>query len=98
MSHKKINNAPMDKMEFDSVNGVHCAEENSDIIEKCPFCGGEHIVKNCKKYNRQRHLCRNCKKSFCIVDGRIKRSIKERELCLLLCSHNMSQRSIYKAL
>jgi predicted RNA-binding Zn-ribbon protein involved in translation (DUF1610 family) len=42
----------MDKMEFDSVNGVHCTEENGSVIEKCPFCGDEHIVKNGKKYNR----------------------------------------------
>jgi transposase-like protein len=74
------------------------SEKNNTVIVRCPHCGGKHVVKNGNKYNRQRYLCRNCEKSFCIVDSRIKRDIKERELCLLLYSHNMSLRSIQSIL
>ena len=31
---------------------------------KCPFCHGDHIVKNGKAKGNQRYLCRNCRKSF----------------------------------
>jgi transposase-like protein len=60
------------------------SEKNNTVIVKCPHCGGKHVVKNGNKYSRQRYLCRDCKKSFCLADSRIKRDVKERELCLLL--------------
>lgn len=62
---------------------------------KCPYCNSSHINKNGIKYNKQRYICRNCNKTISEgTDNRIKRDIKQRELCLLLYSHNMSMRSI----
>jgi transposase-like protein len=68
------------------------------VVMKCPYCGNERVLKNGNKYNKQRYLCKDCHKSFSIIDGRVKRDIKERELCLLLYSHNMSLRSIQSVL
>lgn len=62
---------------------------------KCPYCGSIHVNKNGRKYNKQRYICRDCKKTISEgSDDRIKRDIKQRELCLLLYTHNMSMRSI----
>jgi transposase-like protein len=60
----------------------------------CKYCGSESTKCNGIKYNKQRYLCKNCNKSFSNSDNRIKRDDKERELCLLLYTHNMSMRSI----
>ncbi len=67
-------------------------EEN--MKNSCLYCGSMRIVKNGSKYGKQRYMCKDCKKSFCLVDGRIKRDIKEKELCLLLHNYNLSLRSI----
>ncbi len=61
---------------------------------KCLYCGSMRIVKNGTKYGKQRYICKDCKKSFCLIDSRIKRDIKEKELCLLLHNYNLSLRSI----
>jgi transposase-like protein len=91
---KKINKQ-ICEMKFNTIVNIDDSiEHDNTVVTKCPYCDNEHTVRNGKKRNRQRYLCRNCNKSFCIVDRRIKRDIKERELCLLLYSHNMSLRSI----
>ena len=33
-------------------------------VTVCPHCGSAHFVKNGTKNERQRYLCRECKKSF----------------------------------
>jgi transposase-like protein len=83
---------------IDNIDNIDNVIANNTAVVKCPHCGGEHVVKNGSKYNKQRYLCGDCKKSFCTHDRRIKRDIKERELCLLLYSHNMSLRSIQSVL
>ncbi len=30
----------------------------------CPFCGGNHVIKNGLRAGRQRYLCKDCKKTF----------------------------------
>jgi predicted RNA-binding Zn-ribbon protein involved in translation (DUF1610 family) len=98
--NKKMNKrvkGKSDTMEMLNINNSNVMKNNvadNIVTVKCPYCGSIHAVKNGKKRNRQRYLCRDCKKSFCLADRRIKRNIKERELCLLLYSHNMSLRSI----
>ena len=61
---------------------------------KCKYCNSEHIKCNGHKYNKQRYYCNDCHRSFSLKDDRIKRDIRQRELCLLLYSHNVSLRSI----
>jgi transposase-like protein len=73
-------------------------EEEPIKIIKCPYCGSIHVVRNGLKYNKQRYLCKDCHKSFSLSDNRIKRENKQRELCLLLYSHNSSLRSIQSVL
>lgn len=68
--------------------------KDNNITIKCKYCNSEHIKCNGNKYNKQRYYCNNCHKSFSLTDNRIKRDIKQRELCLLLYSHNVSMRSI----
>jgi transposase-like protein len=91
MSRAKINNTGA-STEKDN------REECREIIIKCPYCDSEHVVRNGNKYNKQRYLCKNCHKSFSLSDSRIKRENKQRELCLLLYSHNSSLRSIQNVL
>ena len=64
----------------------------------CPYCDGSKVHKNGHKYNKQRYLCRECGKSFCEKDDRIKRDVRERQVCLILYSHNMSLRSIQSSI
>lgn len=64
----------------------------------CIHCNSEKVNKNGNKYNKQRYICLNCKKSFSLSDSRVKRSNKQRELALLLYSNNMSIRSIQKTI
>ena len=61
---------------------------------KCKYCGSIHTVCNGNKYGKQRYKCKECNKSFSEEDNRIKRDPKQKELALLLYSHNMSKRSI----
>ena len=61
---------------------------------KCKYCGSIHTVCNGNKYGKQRYKCKECNKSFSEEDNRIKHDIKQKELALLLYSHNMSKRSI----
>jgi transposase-like protein len=65
---------------------------------RCKYCDSINTVCNGKKYSKQRYLCRDCGKSFSESDDRIRRDPRERELCLLLYSHNMSMRSIQSTL
>ena len=58
------------------------------------YCGSIHTVCNGNKYGKQRYKCKECNKSFSEEDNRIKHDIKQKELALLLYSHNMSKRSI----
>ncbi|MDR2778523.1 MAG: hypothetical protein LBB13_03440 [Rickettsiales bacterium] len=64
----------------------------------CRCCDSTDTVCNGRKYNKQRYLCKSCGRSFSESDTRIKRDPKERELCLLLYSYNMSMRSIQNTL
>ncbi|GMO65704.1 MAG: hypothetical protein Ta2D_11920 [Rickettsiales bacterium] len=79
-------------------NSASNPQPNSDCkLEsklKCKYCNSDAIKCNGNKYNKQRYYCNDCHKSFSLTDNRIKRDIKQRELCLLLYSHNMSMRSI----
>ena len=34
------------------------------VIDRCPYCGGHHIVRYGHKRGKQRFLCRNCGKTF----------------------------------
>lgn len=64
------------------------------MLNKCPYCNSERINKNGKKYNKQRYICRDCKKSFSDSDNRIKRDIIQKELAILLYTNNVSFKSI----
>lgn len=65
---------------------------------KCKYCNSANIIKRGINYNKQEYQCKDCKKYFRIGDNRIKRDIKEKELALLLYSHNTSIRSIQSVL
>ena len=60
----------------------------------CKYCGSINCNEDGIVYNKQRYYCKDCLKHFRLGDNRIKHDIKERELVLLLYSHNMSLRSI----
>jgi transposase-like protein len=60
----------------------------------CPYCNSERTNKNGKKNKKQRYICRDCNKSFSDSDNRMTRDIKQKELALLMYSHNSSLRSI----
>ena len=62
----------------------------------CPYCDSEKVKKNGRSSDsdKQRYFCNNCRKSFIETDGRLKRSVMERVLVLLLYVHNNSLRSI----
>ncbi len=64
------------------------------MINKCPYCNSERINKNGHKCNKQRYICRNCSKSFCELDARVKRPLEQRKLCLILYSLGLSKNSI----
>ncbi len=68
----KINIA---KNNNNSSNNNNSNDNNSHNKLLCLYCGGEHINRNGHKYNRQRYICRDCKKSFSDGDNRIKRDI-----------------------
>lgn len=60
----------------------------------CKYCNSKDIIKKGIKYKKQSYYCKNCKKYFREGDNRIKRDIKQKELALLMYSHNSSLRSI----
>ena len=68
------------------------------MLDICPYCNSKRINKNGNKYNKQRYICRNCKKSFSDSDNRIKRDIIQKELALLLYSSNVSFKSIQRVI
>ncbi len=68
------------------------------MINKCPYCNSKRINKNGHKCNKQRYICRNCSKSFCEVDARVKRPLEQRKLCLILYSLGSSKNSIKKTI
>ena len=53
------------------------------FIIQCKYCNSGHIKGNGHKCNKQRYYCNDCHRSFCEKDNRIKRDIRQRELCLL---------------
>mgnify|MGYP004676986631 CR=1 FL=1 len=74
-------------------------EEKSNLIEvHCKYCNSTHVIKKGFNYNKQQYQCKDCKKYFRIGDNRIKRDIRQKELALLLYSHNTSIRSIQSVL
>ena len=68
------------------------------MLDICPYCNGNRINKNGNKYNKQRYLCRDCHKSFCEEDARIKRPTFQRELALTLYINGSSFRSIQRVI
>lgn len=64
----------------------------------CKYCNSANVIKRGTNYNKQEYQCKDCKKYFRIGGDRIKRDIKEKELALLLYSHNTSIRSIQSVL
>ena len=68
---------------------------NDNITIYCKYCNSDHVIKKGVGYkNKQMYYCKECKEYFRIGDNRIKRDPKQKELALLLYSHNMSKRSI----
>ena len=68
------------------------------MLDICPYCNSKRINKNGNKYNKQRYICRNCKKSFSDSDNRIKRDIIQKELALSLYGSNVSFKSIQRVI
>lgn len=68
------------------------------MLDICPYCNSKRINKNGNKYNKQRYLCRDCHKSFCEEDARIKRPTFQRELALTLYINGSSFRSIQRVI
>lgn len=60
----------------------------------CKYCGSECTVCCGMKSGKQRYKCKDCGKSFCEVDDRIKHDYKERQFVFLLYTNNMSLNSI----
>lgn len=88
-----INNSNNDNI---SIIDITNNTNNTNVIH-CKHCNSDHVIKVGKKgkYNKQIYYCKECKKYFSEgKDNRIKRDIKQRELALLLYSHNTSMRSI----
>lgn len=46
-------------------------------VEKCPFCGSSHIVKNGTRKEINRYICRDCRKSFTYKSSTILKGIHE---------------------
>lgn len=57
------------KLKMNLIKDIY-SSLNMDIFSsykrplKCPYCGNTHIVKNGKNKNKQRYLCKKCRKSF----------------------------------
>lgn len=66
------------------------------MLDNCPYCNSKRINKNGHKCNKQRYICRDCHKSFCEEDARVKRPNSQRELALILYTRGVSFRSIQK--
>ena len=60
----------------------------------CKYCGSEHTVCCGMNYGKQRYKCKDCGKSFCENDGRVKYDYRERQFVFLLYVNNMSLSSI----
>lgn len=43
---------------------LHMVDTESVSVCICPYCGCSHIVRNGKKCNKQRFLCKSCKRTF----------------------------------
>ena len=63
----------------------------------CKYCGSEHTVCCGMNYGKQRYKCKDCGKSFCENDERVKHDYKERQFVFLLYTNNMSLSSIQRA-
>ena len=75
--------------------------ENKNISVKCLFCKSDDIVKKGfrKTQNRgkiQRHICRSCKRSFCVDDGfyRMRNHEKKITSAIDLYFSNLSSRKV----
>ena len=60
----------------------------------CKYCGSEYTVCCGTKGGKQRYKCKDCGKSFCENDERVKHDYRERQFVFLLYVNNMSLSSI----
>lgn len=58
---KKLSDAAIDRLLTLALGMV---DVESVSITTCPYCGGNHIVRNGKKCGKQRFLCRSCDRTF----------------------------------
>ena len=74
----------------------------NDLNLKCKYCNGNKINKFGKQNNKQRYLCRECRKTFIIdKDERYrldKYSLNKRKLAITMYINNVGIRSIERIL
>ncbi|MFI3254167.1 MAG: hypothetical protein R3Y63_07480 [Eubacteriales bacterium] len=51
-------------------------KEKEGKISFCPYCNSENLKKNGTKDNKQRHLCKDCNKTFTVNTGKTKQYSK----------------------